>query len=349
MPKSIPISPPKLHKVAGWGQQDDAVAFYRIVQPMRFLKREGLVEETRIIPFTGQNQADNTPWNDRTFMSLAEGADAFMTTLLWKQRDILRMLNIRKHFNLKWIVDTDDNMYAVHHENPAYAYTDDLNANRAKCLYLADGVTVSVPNLAKVYSTLNKHIFVQPNGLDFALWDDLKVAPHKGIRIGWDGSMGHNPDLDLIRPVITELKKKYPEVVFVTMGWQPDFSDEHQKWVPMMAYPKKLASLGLDIGLAPLIDSSFNRCKSNLRWLNYAALSIPVVYSPVENQKNLPGMKATSHYEWFDALDTLVADKALRRKLGTGQNRYAKEHFDMKHNVDGLATWIAALERSDRY
>ncbi len=349
MPKSPSTSKVQLKKIAGWPQQDDAVGFYRIVQPLRFLKRGGLVEESRIIPFTGQNKGDNTPWNDRTFMSLAENADVFITTLLWKQHDILKMLNIRKHFNLKWVVDTDDNMYGIHPENPAKGHQDALEANRAKCLYLADGLTVSVPNLKKVYASLNPHIFVQKNALDFKLWDEFKVSPHKGIRIGWDGSKGHEPDLELIRPVIKEIKKDYPEVKFVTMGAQPDFSDEHHEWTPMMNYPKKLASLNLDIGLAPLIDSSFNRCKSNLRYLNYSALSIPVVYSPTENQKGLPGINATSRYEWYEAISTLIEDKQLRRKLGQGQNRYIKEHFDMKNNVQDLAKWLKELPRSDRY
>jgi glycosyltransferase involved in cell wall biosynthesis len=175
------------------------------------------------------------------------------------------------------------------------------------------------------------------------------VAKHKGIRIGWDGSIGHQPDLDIIRPVIAAIKRDYPDVTFVTMGYKPDFSDEHHGWADMMAYPKTLASLGIDIGLAPLIDSSFNRCKSNLRWMNYSALKIPVVYSPVENQKNLPGIKADSHHDWYEAISTLIEDKELRRKLGNGQNKYLKEHFDMKNNVQDLARWLEELPRSDRY
>lgn len=338
-----------LSKVAGWPEQDDAVGFYRVVQPLRFLKREGLVDEVRNVPFSGEGEANHVPWNDRTFMALADKSDVFITTLLWKQRDILRMLNLRKHYKFKWIVDTDDNMFGVHHENPAFSHAQDLQGNRGKCLFLADGLTVSVPNLKKIYTTTNPHIFVQKNALDFKLWDDLKVKPHKGIRIGWDGSMGHKPDLEIVRPVIEAIKEKYPEVKFVTMGWKPEFSDEHHEWVPIHDYPKKLASLGIDIGLAPLIDSSFNRCKSNLRYLNYSALKIPTIYSPTENQKGLPGMPATSHYDWFDAMSTLIEDKTLRRVLGTGQNRYVKKHFNMKDNVKDLAEWMVNLPRNDRY
>lgn len=338
-----------LRKISGWGQQDDAVAFNRIVQPLRFLQREGLVDETRIVPFTGQNLADHTPWNDRLFLALGENADAFITTLLWKKKDILLMMNLRHYFRMKWIVDTDDNMYAVHPENTAKDYVGELLENREKCLWLADGLTVSVPNLKIIYSGLNPNIYVQKNGIDFKIWDDLVVKPHKGIRIGWDGGKGHQPDLKMIEPVIKEIKKQYPEVTFVTMGLPVDFSDEHHKWVPMMAYPKKLASLGLDIGLSPLIDSSFNRCKSNLRWMNYSALKIPVVYSPTENQKGLPGMKAESHHDWFEMLSILIEDTKLRTKLGNGQYKHLKENYDMKNNVQGLAQWIKDLHRQDNY
>lgn len=334
-----------LNKITGWPQQDTAVGFYRIIQPLRFLKREGLAKETRTIPFTGANQSQHYQWSDKTFMEICDGAEVLHTTLLWKQADILRVLNLREHFGLKWVIDIDDNIYASTKDNPATEHVEVLRKNRNLCLSLADGITVSVPNLKELYSPLNPNIFIQPNGLDFKVWDKLTVPKKKKIRIGWRGAYGHKEDLELIKPVLERVKADYPMVEFVTFGYDPGFSDEHHNWVSYEDYPKKLAALGIDIVVVPLVDSSYNRCKSNLNWQEWSALSIPIVYSPTENNKGLPGFPAASSYDWYEAISSLIEKPQLRKKIGHEQNVYVKKHYNMKHLVYDLASWMEHLPR----
>lgn len=334
-------------KYAGWPQQDTAVGFYRIIQPARFLKRQKLVKEARVIPFTGQNQTQYYDWKDKTWMEICDGADVLHTTLLWKQEDILKCLNLRHHFGLKWVVDIDDNIYASSKDNPASDNADILRPNRELCLSLADGLTVSVSNLKELYSQLNPNVLVQPNGIDFKVWDKLQVRKHKKIRIGWRGAYGHKQDLELIRPAMEKIKAAYPNVEFVTFGYSPGFEDETLSWVSSEKYPEKLAGLGIDIAVVPLIDSGYNRCKSNLNWLEWSALSVPVVYSPTENNKDLPGIPASTSYEWFDALSKLVENAILRKETAGLQNDYAKKHYDMKKLIVPFAEWVDGLPRRE--
>lgn len=335
----------KLHKVSGWPQQDTAVGHYRIIQPLRFLKREGLVEESRTVPFTGDAQTQYYNWSDKTYMEICNGADAFMTTLLWKQEDILRCMNLRHHFGLKWIVDLDDNIWSSSKDNPATDHAETLMPNRELCLQLADGVTVSVPALKSLVERLNKNVFVNPNGLDFKEWNGLKQPNKRKIRIGWRGAYGHKEDLEMIKPVIENIKKNYPNVQFVTFGWKPEFSDEHHSYISFQKFPAKLASLGIDIAVVPLVDSAYNRCKSNLGWLEWSALSIPVCYSPTENQKNLPGLPSTTSYEWYENLSSLIDNSKYRRSVGEAQNKHAKNFYSAGDLVHPLATWISKLKR----
>jgi hypothetical protein len=334
-----------LKKYAGWAEQDSAVGFYRIIQPARFLKRMNLVEESRTVPFTGENQTQHYKWSDKTMMEICAGADVLHTTLLWRQEDIIRCLNLREHYGLKWVVDVDDNIHASSADNPATSQAEALRPNREMCLSLADGLTVSVPSLKEFYGRLNKNIFVQSNGLDFKIWDRLKVKEKKKIRIGWRGAYGHKQDLELIRPVIEQIKKQYPKVEFVTFGWDPGFSDEHHNWVSSEKYPKKLADLGIDIALVPLVDSSYNRCKSNLNWLEWSALKVPVVYSPTKNNTGLPGFPASTSYDWFDAISNLIDQPILRKQRGIEQYAHLKEHYDMKSLITPLAKWFEELPR----
>lgn len=334
-----------LSKVAGFPMQDTAVGFYRIIQPLRFLKREHLVKEARTLPFTGANQTQHYNWSDKTFMEICSGSDILHTTLLWKQSEILKVLDLRHHFNLKWICDIDDNIYASSKDNPGTDHAATLQKNRDMCLSLADGLTVSVPSLKELYGNLNKNVFIQPNGIDFKMWDKLVVGKRKNIRIGWRGGYGHKEDLELIQPVLLKLKEAYPAIKFVTFGYDPGFSDEHHGWVSYENYPKKLASLDIDIVVVPLVDSSYNRCKSNLNWLEWSALKIPIVYSPTENNKGLPGIPARSSFDWFEALSKLIDDSGYRKKLGNEQNVYLKKHFNMKQLIYPFADWLDALPR----
>lgn len=334
-----------LSKVAGWPAQDTAVGFYRIVQPLRFLKREKIAKEVRTLPFTGENQTDYYQWSDKTYMEICEGAQVLHTTLMWKQSDILKVLNLRHHFGLKWVVDLDDNIWASPADNAATDNAEILRKNRETCLQMADGVTVSVPSLAELVGQLNPRVFVQPNGLDFKVWDDLKPKKRKRVRIGWRGALGHREDLELVRPAVERIKEAYPNVEFVTFGYKPEFSDEHHSWISFQKYPQKLAELGIDIALVPLVDSAYNRCKSNLNWMEWSALRVPVVYSPTENNRGLPGIPAESSYDWFQAVSRLIDSAPLRRRTGNEQNAYVKEHFSMKRLVWDLAAWMDQLPR----
>lgn len=334
-----------LTKIAGFPLQDTAVGFYRIIQPLRFMKREKIVKEARTLPFTGENQTEYYNWSDKTYMEICEGAQVLHTTLLWKQSDIIKCLNLRKHYNLKWVVDLDDNIWASPKDNAATDSAEVLRKNRELCLSLADGITVSVPTLKELVERINPQVYVQYNALDFTIWDKIKVPRKRGLRIGWRGALGHKEDLELIRPIIESIKEAYPNCTFVTFGYKPEFSDEHHSWTSFQKYPDKLASLAIDIAVVPLVDSAYNRCKSNLNWMEWAALKVPIVYSPTENNKNMPGFAATTSWEWFNFLEKLIVSPTLRKQTGELENVHVKKNGNMKQHIWGLASWMDLLPR----
>lgn len=357
-----------LKKVGGFAWQDTAVGFYRVIQPLRFLKRTNKVKEVMSAPFSGSNDPKAVSIPDKTLMRVAKDADAIITTLLHRDADFLKMLDVREWAKTKLIVDVDDNMYAVPRDNAAYYNVKLVLPRMERFLRFADGIIVSVPNLKQVYGHLNENIFVNKNTLDFEKpyewkpdaegnlrkfksWDELSQEPksHKGIRIGWEGASGHVRDLEIIRPVMEKIKENYPEVKFVCFGHKPDFCDEWHDWVSVSEYPTRLAGLELDIGLAPLIDSSYNRCKSNLRYLQYSALNIPTVMSPTENQTGCVALYARTNYEWYEAISKLIEDKKYRDELGKQAGEFVRKNFNAKDAAKDLAEWIEKLPRRTDY
>src|SRR5947209_2858188 len=78
-----------------------------------------------------------------------------------------------------------------------------------------------------------------------------------------------------------------------------------------------LRSLGWWVGLAPLEDNSFNRCKADTKWVEYSAAGIPVVASdlPVYHGAAAGGaaVLADTAKSWNEALLTLLRRPDLRR------------------------------------
>lgn len=294
------------NKVVGLPLQDTGVGLYRILQPLITAKQQGLIKDNPIYPFTGDNQSQHYALGDDWWLKICKDADVVHSTIASNQDFLLKLMNLRKLYGFKLFFDIDDNLYSVSLDNPAGREVEKLKHNFETCLKLCDGVTVSVPNLKQVYSELNDNIFVNPNFVTKEMFNFPRKR-HKGIRIGWRGAHGHKEDLEMIRPVIEAIKKNY-KVTFVTFGINPGWGDEHHEWVDSFSFPKKLASLNLDLAVIPLIDSAYNRCKSNLAFLEYSALGIPTVTSPVENQIGC-GINCKSNYEWYEAIEKLIKEK----------------------------------------
>jgi len=279
------------------------------------------------------------------FLKQCKGSDVLWSNMIISTNEMLKMMDLRKWTGAKLVIDSDDNLYSVHADNPVEGNARKMIKNIELGLTICDGMTVSVPSLKELYAPLCKNIFVQPNGIDLNEWK-VKPKKHEGIRIGWRGAYGHTSDLKMIEGVIQAICKDYG-CTFVSFGAEVPFESEHHNWVSVPDYPKTLASLNLDIAVVPLIDSSYNRCKSNLAILEYSALKIPVVASPTLNQKDMQCLYASSSFEWYRELERLVKDAKLRKQIGEAQ--YAEVsptgRFNMNNLVKPLAEWMESLER----
>jgi glycosyltransferase involved in cell wall biosynthesis len=247
----------------------------------------------------------------------------------------------KKYPDKKILMEADDYLFGINPESLAsisYYPNSDFEYIAEMQLRNASGVIVSTDYLKKEYEYFNKHIQVVPNGLDFEIWDKLKKSGQKSktIRIGWAGGQAHALDLKVIHEIIPEIKRKYKNVEFVIFGGLPDYFDKSlithiSKWYNMDEYPQALADARFDIGLAPLRDNKFNRCKSNLRWLEYSALSIPTVASPIEPFLNMENcILAKEPKDYIDALSVLIENKNERISLGTSAYKECKKDFNVK-------------------
>jgi glycosyltransferase involved in cell wall biosynthesis len=219
----------------------------------------------------------------------------------------------------------------------------------------ADGIVVSTDYLKKVYERYNDNVHVIPNAIDFNLWNNPVTHGTKKVRIGWAGGANHERDLEIMKEVIPVVLEKNKKAEFLFFNGVPEYLKHFgnrvrcvKKWFNITEYPKGLASLGIDIGLAPLVPNTFNMCKSNLKWLEMSALKTPIVASNVEPYKKSivqgkSGYLCDSPRDWVDAIDNLINKESLRKRVGLEAYKQAKKEY----NLDEVTKkYIKVLEKT---
>ena len=131
-----------------------------------------------------------------------------------------------------------------------------------------------------------------------------------------------------------------PETRFVSVGtrYANSFAERFGParglsvgWAPLDSYPASMTMF--DIALAPAGKTHFFRGKSDLRWLEASALSIPIVADPrvyPDIEHGVTGFHAHTTAEVRDTLRMLVDDADLRERVGADARAHVREHRDMR-------------------
>jgi glycosyltransferase involved in cell wall biosynthesis len=278
----------------------------------------------------------------------ARDADVVILQMVHTEFALATMYALRDQFPGKHILaECDDNVFDVATYNQAsdvYRPGSGLTRITIEQFKESDGLIVSTPYLKDLYSDTQKNIWVCQNSVDVKRWASLKRTKKRGIRIGWAGGSSHSDDLQTIEPVIRNIVKRYPQARFVFKSSDlPDFLKIDgvecvAKWSDVMSYPKAMASLGLDIGIAPLRDNAFNRGKSNLKWLEYSALGIPTVASNVGHFAQTvingeDGLLADGPEEFEAHLSKLIEDRSYRTRMGRAAFHRVEQDFNVDKNI----------------
>lgn len=220
-------------------------------------------------------------------------------------------------------------------------------AHRQIVEHECDGLIVSVPALARRYAGIARNIYVCPNSVDPADWpDDPPVAVGRVLRIGWAASDSHVKDAPLIRRAL-EWASKQPNVEVVLLGLRPPdwrFKLTHIPWTDSVAEYRTLLET-LDVGLCPLMDNSWNRCKSDIKAMEYAMAGAMPIVSAMEAYKPWFGTAArcASAKDW----EKVIRWAVLNRNAVAQNARQAREYVLRERTIQqNLWRWEEAVSTS---
>lgn len=285
------------------------------------------------------------------------------TELMWADIVVVEMtyspsfIKTIKKYGGKVVFELDDLMHKV---TPRHYSYKEMSWWRKfltyYCIFKTDAVTCTVQTLKDYYKWFSPNIHVLPNLLDLDFWEKPYLPNTSGkIRIGWIGGTSHNEDLEFIAPVLERITRKYPNVKFICTGFGG--TSAPNKWVefnygknffenlppeqyefslgaPFEAFPSKIASLRLDIAIAPVVENMFSKAKSECKFGEYSINRIPGVFSKFLYQSVIEketGLTAEENEEdWFDKICYLIENEKERKRIGENAYSWVKENWDFK-------------------
>jgi len=315
---------------------------YRVIEPLEMLQNKGLVQSSVILPMADRKTRVLQPIEliraCPDTLILQHSVDDVQLSLIEQYKNALPQVHILQM--------VDDLLGFVPEKHPNRRFQSrEGHLRMVEALKKSDSMVVTTTPLQDHYEKYIGKVKIIPNCLA-SQWFKLNPAKSKRnrLRVGWIGAGQHQGDLEIISEVIKTLSER---IDWIFMGMQPEESKSYIKefhpFVSISDYPEKMASLDIDIAIAPLEDNLFNKCKSNLRLLEYGAMGWPVVCSDVyPYQTNSPPVLrcGPSEKDWIEALICLIENEDFRIEKGEQLKRWVVDNYMIENYSND---WCNAL------
>ena len=154
------------------------------------------------------------------------------------------------------------------------------------------------------------------------------------VIIGWVGVSGNLHHLEMLSPIFQSLSRIHRIQVNVVCDAAITIPDVKVKHIPWKLETQGQEIALFDIGVMPLPNNKYTEGKCGYKALQYMAASVPPVCSDVGSNRDIvehgcEGFIVSSIDEFFKALDTLISDKDLRKKMGLNARRKVEKCFSI--------------------
>jgi tetratricopeptide (TPR) repeat protein len=333
---------------------DRAPAVYRTIQPCRALGElpdvtvvSGSIHSPALFRAPGET-AGGAPESGLLF-----DADVLVIQSV-ADPDLLPVIAARRRNGRLTIYEIGDHVFAHRAADLLSATGEDLVARSLppQLARQADGLQLATTALDAQFAAFNPRRAVFPS----QLWDPPAAPANRAadrLVIGWAGTGAEAADLALAIPALAGVLERHPEVRVAIMG-DPALGGAlaslpaaRASFVPAGSFESEQRFLReLDIGIAPLAPTAYNRCRDDVRFLEYAANGVLAICADLEPYRDLvrPGhtgflFRDTAELE--TVLERALAEPELRAAIPGRAARTVADRLERPHALHRLGFYLS--------
>lgn len=246
-----------------------------------------------------------------------------------------------KKSKAKLVFDFDDSIWLmnVSDSNKKFKWLKDPEKT-AHIISVSDMVFAGNEYLANYARKFNNQVSIIPTTID-----TRSYLPHKPqkkedvVTIGWSGSITTIQHFEFAIGFLKSIKEKYGNQIQITVVGDGSYVNPELniKGLPWIAEKETEVLNTFDIGIMPLPDDEWAKGKCGLKGLQYMALEIPTIMSPVGVnteiiQHGVNGYLASTPEEWVRCISDLIENPSLRQKMGQAARQTVIDKYSVEAN-----------------
>lgn len=336
--------------------EDDAGYRYRISQFLPYLRQAGL--ECTVWPFSTSTlfraMRSKGHWLTKVCETIKCSLRRFRQLLMINGYDVVLIHREVFPFFIplleKWVTSHhhrvlfsfDDAIHVGHHDPSAlnhpllyrFKYGSGINQVLRDCQCVIAGNRI----LAEHARRMNSNVVIVPTVVDCERFIYRPVRrTGQPLTIGWMGSRSTVSYLHDIEDALLRIAKEYRDRIQFRFYGYPEFNLNIENSVSLpFSLETEIDDLNsLDVGLMPLPDTAWTRGKCAFKAIQYMAVGLPTVASPVGMtteliEDNVNGLLAETPQQWFLALQRLAEDAQLRERLSRAARKTIEERYSLQ-------------------
>ncbi len=202
---------------------------------------------------------------------------------------------------------------------------------------VSEGGALKAPSFGGGWGEVSRAVVI-PTTIDTQnLHNRVKDQQTGDFVIGWTGTHSTIAYLEPLMPVLQKLEKEWHFTFLVISDQPPAFALQSFVYMPWNKATEMDDLLRMNIGLMPLADDEWSQGKCGFKALQYMALGIPALASPVGVNTEIVrhgenGFLCRTPGDWENSILEMMQTPLLRQRMGQAARRTVEERYSVAAN-----------------
>jgi len=245
-------------------------------------------------------------------------------------------------FKSRFIFDFDDAIWMSDLNNPRWKKLLKQYNKVGIICSLSSKVVCSNAFLHSYVTKFNSQVDLIPTTIDTHYHKPISIFKSYGKQktiVGWTGSHSTLKYIDGIEEILDPVADKYPVEFLVICNEKPKLQRSYLYFKPWRIESEIPDLLSIDIGIMPMPDNDWTKGKAGFKLLQYMALEIPPIASPVGVNTEIitdgeNGFLCESTDEWQEKLIYLIENPPMREIIGREGRKTVCENYSVQANLN---------------